>query len=149
MWRPSRPDDDAAIVALCLGLYTEDPSPASPVASQVHETLAELRRSPGRGMAAVLELNGRIEGYALLISFWSNEFGGELCEVDELYVAPAHRSHGHARQLFDTLERGELWPARFVAISLRVTPKNTRAFALYERLGFQPLGTAMARLTTR
>jgi ribosomal protein S18 acetylase RimI-like enzyme len=149
MWRLARPEDDDRIVELCLALYTEDPSPEFPTASQVHGTLEELRRRPGRGVAALLELDGRVEGYALLISFWSNEFGGELCDVDELYVAPDHRSRGHGRELFDTIERGGVWPGGRVGISLQVTPDNQRASALYERLGFRPMGTAMVRRRTR
>ena len=143
MWRLSRPDDDDRIVELCLALYAEDPSPVFPVASQVHHTLEELRRRPGRGVATVLELDGRVEGYALLISFWSNEFGGELCDVDELYVTPDHRNQGHGAKLFDAI--AGLWPHGSVGTSLQVTPDNTRAFALYERLGFRPTGTSMVR----
>jgi ribosomal protein S18 acetylase RimI-like enzyme len=145
MWRLAGPDDDDRIVALCLALYTEDPSPVSPAASQIHHTLQELRRSPQRGVAAVLEIAGRIEGYALLISFWSNEFGGELCDVDELYVTPSHRNRGHGTALFDLVEKGALWPRERVGISLLVTPDNDRALGLYRRLGFRVNGTTLVR----
>ena len=145
MWRLARTEDDDRIVALCLALYVEDPSPVFPDAAQARRTLEELRRNPGRGLAAVLELDGRVEGYTLLISFWSNEFGGELCDVDELYVTPDHRNRGHGRALFDTLAQGGLWPGQAVGASLQVTPDNTRAMALYERLGFRRTGTSMVR----
>lgn len=136
MWRPATPSDDDRIVDLSLALYTEDPSPQPVSAVQTRRTLQVLRAEPFRGRAVVLELDGRVEGYALLISFWSNEFGGEVCDIDEIYVESAHRSQGHARRLFDELARGGLWPGRPVALGLEVTPANTRARALYERLGF-------------
>ncbi|MGE0547372.1 MAG: N-acetyltransferase family protein [Kofleriaceae bacterium] len=145
MWRPARPSEDDAIIAMCMELNREDPGPYPVLESQIRRTLETLRTEPLRGVAVVLELDGTIAGYALLISFWSNEFGGEICDVDELFVAPSHRSSGHGQALFAALERGELWSGRSVATSLIVRPDNARALRLYERLGFEPLGTSMIR----
>jgi ribosomal protein S18 acetylase RimI-like enzyme len=88
----------------------------------------------------VLEVEGRAEGYALLASFWSNELGGEVCNVDELYVRPSSRRLGHARELLEALAAGApLWPRRPVAVELEVSPSNARAQALYAGLGFEPV----------
>ena len=73
---------------MCLGLYREDPGPRPVAREQIEHTLAMLRDEPSRGRVLVLEVDGRPEGYALLIAFWSNELGGEVCEVDELFVNP-------------------------------------------------------------
>lgn len=145
MWRDSRPEDDEAIVALCRSLYEEDPA-SKPVPDAHHRrTLAVLRASPVRGRAVVLEEGGVI-GYALLAACWSNELGGEVLIVDELYVAPEHRSRGHARALIEALMRGEgPWPGKPVALELEVTPDNARARALYERLGFRVKRNAVLR----
>ncbi len=145
MWRIAEPRDDDAVIEMCMGLYREDPS-AEPVPdSHIRRTLATLRREPSRGRAVVLEIDGRIVGYALLIAFWSNELGGQTCDVDELYVLPEHRSRGLGTSLFDAIERAEVWPERPVAIALIVTPDNHRARRLYERLGFKVMGTTMIR----
>jgi GNAT superfamily N-acetyltransferase len=135
-WRPASPAEDDAIVAMCLALNAEDPG--QPVgAEQVQRTLRELRAEPVRGRAVVAELGAEVVGYALLIAFWSNEYGGEICDVDELYVKPAHRGAGIATRLFAQLEDDRaLWPRRPVALELEATPANTRARAYYERLGF-------------
>ncbi len=145
MWRAAQPEEDGAIVEMCGELNREDPGPEPVAPEQVRRTLEVLRREPFRGRALVLEVGGSAVGYALLISFWSNELGGEVCEVDELFVARAHRNRGYGRSLFDALERGELWPPGFVAIALGVTSNNGRARRLYERLGFLPVGTTMVR----
>jgi GNAT superfamily N-acetyltransferase len=137
MWRAATADDDDAIVDLCLALNREDPGPYPVDAAQVRRTLAALRREPLRGRAVVLDVEGGVAGYALLVSFWSNELGGEVCEVDELYVRPALRSRGHGSALFDAIESGALWDAGAVGIALGVTDGNARARALYERLGFR------------
>jgi ribosomal protein S18 acetylase RimI-like enzyme len=116
------------------------------VAAQVRRTLAEFRATPTRGRAVVLEEGGPAAGYALLVSFWSNELGGELCNVDELWVSPHARGRGHATALLRGIMRGDgPWPAVPVAVELEVSPRNARARALYEALGFQPYRNAMLR----
>jgi ribosomal protein S18 acetylase RimI-like enzyme len=150
MWRLARPDEDAAIVALSLALYEEDPAPEPVSTDHVERTLRALRDDPVRGRAVVLELGGRVSGYALLISFWSNELGGEVCTVDEIYVAAALRSRGHGAALVEALARGDgPWPGKPVALELEVSPENTRARALYERLGFRSRRNATLRRLLR
>lgn len=150
MWRPARPDDDESIVALVMRLYAEDPAGEPVTEAQTRATLARLRAEPLRGRAVVLEINGHASGYALLISFWSNELGGEICEIDELYVAADARGRGWGTGLVQRLPIDRtLWPERPTAISLEVTPLNARARALYTRLGFQPLKNPGMRLRIR
>ena len=95
----------------------------------------------------VLEASAGLLGYAFLCSFWSNELGGEVCVVDELYVAPAARGRGAATALITGLtRRGLPWFREAVAVELEVTPGNTRARALYERMGFAPYKNALMRV---
>lgn len=145
MWRPARPDEDDRIGELCLDLYRDDPGPRPVGPDQVRRTLLTLRAEPWRGRAVVLEVEGQLVGYALLISFWSNELGGEVCDVDELFVAREHRGRGHATSLFAALDRGELWPGPWVALALGTTPGNADARRLYARLGFASVGVSMVR----
>ena len=135
-WRAARASEDDAVVAMCLALNAEDPG--QPVgAEQVHRTLQRLRAEPTRGRAVVAEHDGQVIGYALLVSFWSNEYGGELCTIDELYLRPAQRGQGIATRLLTAIaDDRALWPERPVALALEVTPSNARARAFYERLGF-------------
>ena len=136
MWRLATAADDPAVLAMFQALYREDPSPDPVPDDQLVRTLRVLREEPVRGRAIVLEVDGRCVGYALLVSFWSNELGGEVANIDELYVAPDQRGRGAGTRLVEQLWRGELWGQMPVAIDLEVTPDNHRARALYERLGF-------------
>jgi GNAT superfamily N-acetyltransferase len=145
-WREARPEEDDAIVRMCQHYYREDPGPAPVGEAQVRRTLEALRHEPHRGRAVVAEAAGEIVGYALLIGFWSNERGGVVCEVDELFVAPAARGRGIGTALFAALERGELGAASAVSIELGVTPGNEGARRLYERLGFKATGVGMMRV---
>ncbi len=120
-----------------LALNREDPS--EPVnAHQIRQTLAAFQAEPSRGRAVVAEVDSQVVGYALLVPFWSNEYGGEVCVIDELYMLPSHRCRGMATALFCSIgvDRS-LWSQPPVALALEVTPHNTRARALYERLGFR------------
>src|SRR5262245_61323554 len=123
---------------MCLALYIEDPSPLAVTIGNIRETLKILKAEPARGRAVVLDLEGGIGGDAFLISFWSNELGGEIIVIDELYVRPSFRNRGHARELLTSLRRtNRLWPGGAVALELEVTPQNKRAAAFYEKIGFQ------------
>jgi ribosomal protein S18 acetylase RimI-like enzyme len=147
MWRVAMISDDEAIVSMCMALNAEDPGPAPVRPDQMRRTLIKLREEPNRGRAVVCEVDGRAAGYALLISFWSNELGGDVCNIDELFVAPEYRGRGLATALFDQLsDRGQsLWPVRPAALALEVTPQNERARTLYERMGFRGKNVAMRR----
>jgi ribosomal protein S18 acetylase RimI-like enzyme len=148
VWRPSTETDDGAIVSMCVALYVEDPGLYRVEPAQVKRTLERFRAEPLRGRSLVLELEGRAAGYALLSSYWSNELGGEVCMVDELYLEPAARSRGFATALCEALVLGSpLWPRPAVALGLEVTPGNRRALALYERLGFAGKNRVMHRRT--
>lgn len=147
MWRLARSGDDAEITTMCQGLYAEDPSPMQVTVEQTRTTLHLLRSEPARGAAVVLEMEGELAGYALLISYWSNELGGEIVVVDELFVKPAFRNKGYARALFAALKSGQpLRPGKAVALELEVTPQNERAARLYGAIGFAPAKNRRMRL---
>jgi GNAT superfamily N-acetyltransferase len=142
-WRLAQSADDSAIAEMCRHLYLEDPGPSPIPPENIHTTLVTLRQSPDRGRAVVLEVQGRVSGYALLIAFWSNELGGDVCEVDELFVLPQHRNQGYGSALFAAVVGGELWPGPITALALGTTRGNARARRLYERLGFAEIGVTM------
>jgi len=147
MWREARPEDGEEIVSMCLALHREDPGPAPVEAGQVRETLAVFGRQAGRGRAVVADVGDRVAGYAFLVPFWSNEQGGEVCEVDELYVRPDRRGEGIGSALFEAIDAGRF--GSFTATALGVSPGNARARRLYERLGFRAAGTTMVRALAR
>ncbi|MDP2342508.1 MAG: GNAT family N-acetyltransferase [Deltaproteobacteria bacterium] len=149
-WRRSRLADHAAIVSMSQALYVEDPGSKPMGARDIARTLRTFEREPVRGKAVVVVVDGVVCGYALLCSFWSNELHGEVCTIDELFIAPAHRSRGLGSKLVQGLAQRSL-PVfrRAVAFELEVSPRNLRARALYERLGFVSRKNATLRLLTR
>ena len=139
-WRLATERDFNRIVEMSERLNVEDPSETMPFdRAMMLRTLTEVRDNPIRGVVAVLDLNDRRCGYALLISFWSNEFGGEICAIDELYVEPEFRGRGFATHFIRSLASGDsrIWPRRTAMIAVEAYRTNPRAKALYERLGFE------------
>jgi GNAT superfamily N-acetyltransferase len=147
-WRATREDEWEAVTSMVLELYREDPAPTEVTRPQASRTLERLAAEPLRGIALVAESESGLAGYALLCSFWSNELGGEVCIVDELFVSPPQRGRGVATALVRGLCARQLpWFNTAVAVELEVTPNNHRARALYERLGFRPYKNAVMRAT--
>lgn len=137
MWRPALPEDQDRVVELYLALYREDPGSVLPDPSRARRTLELFRGAPARGQCLVLEEAGGVEGYALLVPYWSNELGGLICTIDELYVGPSARGRGRATELLRLLASGALgWDAP-VALELEVSRGNARGRALYVRSGFR------------
>ncbi len=148
-WRLATRQDFDRIVDMNERLNMEDPSETKPFdRMMMRRTLSEITLNPIRGAVAILELEGKPCGYALLISFWSNEFGGEICAIDELYVEPEFRGRRFATQFVEILKRpgNPIWPRRTATITVEAYRTNPRAKALYERLGFEPSSNHSLRL---
>lgn len=84
----------------------------------------------------IFEENGIAVGYGLLALTHSQEAGGLVCWLEELYVKPSLRGKGVGGAFLDFIKR-EVPAARY---RLEVEPDNARVKALYERNGFSPLG---------
>jgi ribosomal protein S18 acetylase RimI-like enzyme len=145
MWRTANSEDEARVLELYLALNAEDPGTLPPDPDHLRRTLELFVAESGRGRCLVLEESGRVEGYALLVPYWSNELGGNVTHLDEIYVGPSARGRGRASELLTLLARGVVgWPDT-VALQLEVSPANGRARALYERYGFASIRNATLR----
>lgn len=128
------------IVSMMRALYAEDEA-ASPVdQSRFAANIEFLVSHPSRGCIILFGEGGSLCGYALLVPYWSNEFGGTLLFVDELFVVPEARRRGIGRSFFKYLD--EVRPFEAVALALEVSPGNKDAHRLYESLGFRPRGNS-------
>ena len=129
--------DDVAtsdVLRMMQGLYAEDAAASAVDVSRFPLTIVRLLADPSIGRIILFKRGDGVCGYALLIPYWSNEFGGTLLFVDELFVDQAHRGQGIARSFLTFLV--EERPYRAVALALEVSPRNERARRLYESLGF-------------
>ena len=128
--------EDVSAMMRCL--YEEDRGDFEVDSSRFTSGIEHLIANPSVGRIVLFLEAGELRGYALLVPYWSNEFGGTLLFVDELFVVPDFRSRGIGRSFFSYVEREQ--PFGPVALGLGVNAGNGRAQRLYESLGFVALG---------
>ena len=134
-YRPFKDSDKEIISGLIQDLYKEDNSIRPMTAEKIRKTFEVFKSNPGKGSIVIIEKDNITTGYSILINFWSNEFGGNILFVDELYIKKEFRGHGIATDFIKHLtdNRSE----ETVALQLQVTPDNAKARKLYERIGFK------------
>ncbi len=134
-FRTFQEQDGPDIEQMVAGLYADDPSPVGMSLEKVRRTIDELLRRPEKGAFVVFESGDAIIGYALIVHFWSNEYGGTIEVIDELYVQPDWRGRGVASAFLEYIV--DTSQADVKGLHLEVTPRNVRARALYARHGFR------------
>ena len=138
--------DLGQVQRLMDALYRHDPN-VSHLRPDISRTYHELQTRPDKGLLVSFRLDGSMVGYAILIFFWSNEFGGDVIEIDELCVDSSHRGSGIASKFFAWVE--SKYPDR-AGLSLQVATHNPGARKLYEKMGFKPSrDNHMVKLSSR
>ena len=129
-------EDLSALSDMIHALYREDPGGETIDDRKITDTVNEHTIHPEKLNIIIFEDDDQILGYALLVYAWSNEYGGDILHVDELYVQEAYRDQGIGAAFFHFIEE-TMSPA---ALQLEVAPSNRKALVLYNRLGFIPSG---------
>jgi ribosomal protein S18 acetylase RimI-like enzyme len=130
-----------AILAMMARLYAEDHTGADIDTSRFPRTIDTLIASPHLGQIILCFAEtpqnhaprASPAGYAIIIPFWSNEFGGTVALLDELYILPEFRGQGLGKGVLDLIEHTR--PFNAVAVLLEVSEKNAKARAFYEAIG--------------
>ena len=123
------------LVTMMQALYAEDKSNFPVDQSRFGINVECLVANPSQGRIVLFRQGELLCGYALLIPYWSNEFGGTLLFVDEMFVIPEARNRSIGRRFFKFLDQTR--PFEAVALALEVSPGNAGALRLYESLGFR------------
>ena len=101
----------------------------------ITKTFEELMHSETYAQCYIFEKEEKRVGYALLAKTFSQEAGGEVLWIDEIYILPEFRSQGIGTQFFEFLK------SNFDVARLRLEfcPSNKKAIEVYKRQGFTPL----------
>lgn len=95
-----------------------------------------MKDDPGV-LGYILECDGERAGYFLASFVYSNEVGGTVMLMEELFILPEYRGQGLATSLFDYVKAN--FSDKVRRFRLEVTKSNVRAARLYERMGFKIL----------
>ena len=137
MIRPIMPEDRACYLELCREFYSS-PAVLHPVPEAYFErTFTQLAEGSPFVEGYLLETETGPAGYALLAVTYSQEAGGQVWWIEELYLRPAFQGRGLGTELFRYLER--IRPGAVTRFRLEIEPENRDARRLYERLGFSKL----------
>ena len=113
--------------------YEEYDSNHSILAENINTTIQHLISHPDHGSFRCIYLNDVLIGYTILINYWSNEYGGTIVFIDELYIKPSFRNQGLGGQFLKLLE---LKFPNINTFALEVSPSNKHALDLYFKNGF-------------
>ena len=103
----------------------------------IERTVEEALRSDTYAEIFLFEYEGETAGYALIAKTFSQEAGGMVWWIEEVYIRELFRSKGLGREFFEYIEnRKDEGVAR---LRLEVEEENIRAVSLYERLGYKVL----------
>lgn len=103
----------------------------------IEATWNEMMRSEDYVKGFILESEGKTAGYALLSFTFSQESGGKVAWVEEVFILPDFRGSGLGSEFFDYMT--ENIETRLTRVRLEVEPDNVRAIKLYEKLGYESL----------
>lgn len=103
--------------------------------SYIEDTFRELVSDSPYAKALIALSGGKPAGYILLALTWSQEAGGKVVWIDEIYVRQEARGLGIGSALMNDAVKN--FPA--ARVRLEVEHDNTAARRLYERLGYKDL----------
>ena len=138
MIRPMNPGDRQAYISMAAAFYASD-AVIRKVTVQVVESVFDdiIAGSPHIEGYMLLDEAGAGAGYALLAHSFSQEAGGRVLWVDEIYIRPEYRGIGLAKELLSFVKKQ--FAGKVKRIRLDVEADNMNALGLYKKMGFVPL----------
>lgn len=131
-------DTREAFIGLCKGFYTSN-AVLHPIPDACIEATADEVLSGGPFARGLIFSSGEdIAGYALLSFTYSNEVGGMVVLVEEIFIKEIYRGKGYAREFFCWLF--ENYDGKAKRYRLEVSRENEAVCKLYSSVGFSELG---------
>ncbi len=97
----------------------------------------ELMRSKTYAECFIIEVSGVGAGYCLLAKTFSQESGGPVVWIEELYIREAHQNKGIGIEVMRFIER------RFpnaTAFRAEIEPNNEHSLGMAEAIGYKKMG---------
>ncbi len=137
MIRKLTADDKEIYIGMAEEFYHSDAVLAPIPRTFIERTVEEALRSDTYAEIFLLEYEGETAGYALIAKTFSQEAGGMVWWIEEVYIRELFRSKGLGREFFEYIENHK--DEGVARLRLEVEEENIRAVSLYERLGYKVL----------
>lgn len=137
MIRKIEEEDKQDYLEMAKDFYASDAVDHNIPKKYIADTFDELMKSDRYTAGYIMEYENMTAGYALLAKTFSQETGGMVLWVDELYVKPEYRSSGLGHEFFSYMKNH--LPDNVKRIRLEVEDSNKKAVSLYQRMGFETL----------
>ena len=115
-----------------------------PISDENRErTFAECLRSDQYASIFIIECDGAVAGYALTALHFSQEMGGLVVWIEELYIKESFRGRGLGGEFFDYIEKNPRLLSSdhdIAGYRLECEYENDGAMRLYKRRGYTELG---------
>jgi len=129
--------DEEIYLSMAKDFYTSDAVLFKIDEKNITDTFDELMRSDMYAECFIFEREGHAAGYSLLAKTYSQEAGGMVVWIEEIFVIPEYRSKGLGKEFFQYLDMNR--PERIKRMRLEADSGNVDAMALYERMDFTRL----------
>ena len=132
--RRIQPGDRALYIRMVQEFYRTDAVDHEIPVENIENTFEELMRGDAYAEAYILEDHGQPAGYMLLAKTFSQEAGGPVVWIEEIYIRPEYQGKGIGSRVFKKLDA--MFDAGVYRLRLEVEKTNIRAVELYERQGY-------------
>lgn len=137
MIRRIRKEDKEAYISMAAEFYSSDAVHHRVPRTHFADTFEEMMRSDVHVAGFIFEYENNTAGYALLAKTFSQEAGGKVVWIEELYVRPAYQNRGLGHAFFRYL-RTDLGKDT-KRVRLEAAKGNQKAISFYQRMGFETL----------
>lgn len=127
--------DESVYVAMVKEFYSSDAVLHDIDEKYILRAFREITRGSPYAEGFLFVESGSAAGYALIAKTFSQEHGGPLVWIEELYVRERYRGSGLGGKFFDYITERY----KDSAFRLETEKDNVRARALYAKKGFEEL----------
>ncbi len=136
MFRDALPNDKDAFMTMVTTFYNSDAVSHAIDKKFMEQTFEKAMEKDPFLRLIIIEKDKEIAGYGLVSFMYSNEAGGMVLLVEELYIDSKFRGAGIGQEFFKFMKNEYKSFKRF---RLEVKADNIRAIDLYKRLGYEKL----------
>lgn len=144
MIRELRTEDKDNFISMVKDFYTSDAVLHSIPDENIYNTFKEVTLGSPYAKAYIIEEQGKTAGYGLISLTFSNEAGGLVLWIEELYILEEFRGLGLGSKFLDFIEKE--YSSCTKRLRLELIESNKAAQSLYIKKGYTQLDyTQMVR----